>query len=475
MTPPVQQQAQALEIGVSAEVALPVERRWPLTISLRDTVALGDLWILLAVLWGSRLVMGYVDASIALVALAAFLFLSSPAADRRLNPRAVDDTGPVTRAMVSAFAVAAAVSVVWELGEPRAALFASVVATPALMAGRTAAYAVGRRVRRAGVHNRVLIVGAGDVAHRVISTLKEHEEFGLRVVGVVDDDPKYAPNELGAAILGGTRDIPALVSDRKVDHVIVAFSSGDQRNMVSVVRDTLATGAALWLVPRLFELGAGGNNGDHLWGLPLSRLRPPARSRRSWVVKRTLDVVMAAGALIVLAPAFAALALATLIDSGRPIFHKQRRVGLDGKPFDVLKFRTMKECDEKVVDKEWAPDDMRITRVGRFLRDSSLDELPQLINVVRGEMSLVGPRPERPYFVSLFSGLYPGYDSRHRLPAGITGWAQIHGLKGSETSIEERAAFDNYYIENWSLGEDFKIMLRTWGSLKQSRQGGTDG
>jgi lipopolysaccharide/colanic/teichoic acid biosynthesis glycosyltransferase len=244
--------------------------------------------------------------------------------------------------------------------------------------------------------------------------------------------------------------------------------------MVGVVRDALASGAAVWVVPRLFELGSGGNNGDHLWGLPLSRLRPPARSRRSWIVKRTLDVAIAAAALVVLAPVFAAVALATLLDSGRPVFLRQRRVGLDGKPFDVLKFRTMKVCDESVLDQEWVPDDQRITRVGRFLRDSSLDELPQLVNVVRGEMSLVGPRPERPYFVSLFSGLYPGYDSRHRLPAGITGWAQIHGLKGSETSIEERAAFDNYYIENWSLGEDFKIMLRTWSSLKQSQRGGND-
>ena len=472
MTPPVQ--PQALEMSVATEVALQAERRWRVTIPLRDLVALGDMWILLATVWVSRMALGYVDPSVALVALAAFVFLSSPV-DRRLNPSALDDIGPVVRAGVAAFAVAAAVSALWQLGDSRTALFAASAAVPALLTGRTAAYAVARRARRSGVHNRVLVVGAGDVAHRVIKTLKEHEDFGLRVVGVVDDDPKYPPSELGAAILGGTADIPALVADRDVDHVVVAFSSGDQRNMVAVVRDALATGAALWLVPRLFELGSGGNNGDHLWGLPLSRLRPPARSRRSWVVKRTLDVVLAAISLIVLAPAFAALALATLIDSGRPIFLKQRRVGLDGKSFDVLKFRTMKVCDESTLGQEWAPDDERITRVGRFLRDSSLDELPQLINVVRGEMSLVGPRPERPYFVSLFSGLYPGYDSRHRLPAGITGWAQIHGLKGSETSIEERAAFDNYYIENWSLGEDFKIMLRTWGSLKQEPRGGANG
>ncbi|HEX2057542.1 MAG TPA: exopolysaccharide biosynthesis polyprenyl glycosylphosphotransferase [Actinomycetota bacterium] len=473
MPPPVQQQA--LEVGVTGEIALTAERRWRLSIPLRDLVALTDMWLLLGIVWSSRVTTGYVDPSVALVAVASFAFLASPSADRRLDPRPLDDVGSVVRSVTFAFAVAAGVSALWDVGEPRTALFAAAAAAPALVGGRFLSYSLARRARQAGVRNRVLVVGAGDIAKRVVSTLSEHAELGLHVVGVVDDDPKYAPNELGAAILGGTRDIVSLVEEREIDHVVVAFSSGDQRNIIGVVRDALATGAGVWVVPRLFELGSAGNSGDHLWGLPLSRLRPPARSRRSWVVKRTLDVVIAGAALVGLAPAFAALALATLIDSGRPIFLKQRRVGLDGKPFDLLKFRTMTVCEESVLDREWVPDDQRITRVGRFLRDSSLDELPQLVNVVRGEMSIVGPRPERPYFVSLFSGLYPGYDSRHRLPAGITGWAQIHGLKGSETSIEERAAFDNYYIENWSLGEDFKIMLRTWGSLKQSQRGGTDG
>ncbi|MDQ3953273.1 MAG: sugar transferase, partial [Actinomycetota bacterium] len=351
MTPPVQ--PQALDVGVSGEISFSAERRWRLTIPLRDLVALSDMWLLLAVVWTARMISGYVDPSVALVGVASFVFLASPSADRRLDPRVLDDVGPVTRAVVSAFAVSAAVSALWGVGESSAALFAAAAAGPALLAGRVGAYALGRRARRAGIHNRVLVVGAGDIAQRVVSTLHEHEDFGLRVVGVVDDDPKYAPNELGAAILGGTNDIPRLVREREVDHVIVAFSSGDQRNMISVVRDALATGAGVWLIPRLFELGSAGNNGDHLWGLPLSRLRTPARSRRSWVVKRTLDVVIAGAALVILSPALAALAVATLIDSGRPIFLRQRRVGLDGKSFDLLKFRTMAVCEESVLDKEW--------------------------------------------------------------------------------------------------------------------------
>jgi lipopolysaccharide/colanic/teichoic acid biosynthesis glycosyltransferase len=135
-------------------------------------------------------------------------------------------------------------------------------------------------------------------------------------------------------------------------------------------------------------------------------------------------------------------------------------VGLDGKPFGILKFRTMRNGGPKVERTEWAADEARMTRVGRILRKTSLDELPQLFNVLKGEMSLVGPRPERPYFVDLFSDLYPSYNARHRLPAGITGWAQVHGLRG-DTSIEDRAAFDNYYIENWSLAQDIKILMRT--------------
>jgi lipopolysaccharide/colanic/teichoic acid biosynthesis glycosyltransferase len=174
----------------------------------------------------------------------------------------------------------------------------------------------------------------------------------------------------------------------------------------------------------------------------------------------------------VLAPVLGVIALAVLLESGRPILLKQRRVGIDGRPFDIYKFRSLQVADESVESTEWAAAEARITRAGHFLRKTSLDELPQLFNILKGEMSLVGPRPERPYFVDLFSDLYPQYGSRHRLPAGLTGWAQIHGLRG-DTSIEERAVFDNYYIENWSLAEDMKILLRTMPKLSGSGSGRT--
>jgi exopolysaccharide biosynthesis polyprenyl glycosylphosphotransferase len=257
------------------------------------------------------------------------------------------------------------------------------------------------------------------------------------------------------------REVTDIVARRRVEVVIVAFSSTEQSSMVDTIREVFAREAQVWVVPRFFELGATDATSDHLWGLPLVRLQPPPRSRPQWALKRVLDFVLALIGVILAAPLMAVIAVATYLDSGRPILLRQVRVGLDGRPFEMLKFRTMRMAEESVEAREWSADRRRVTRVGGFLRSTSLDELPQLFNVLRGDMSLVGPRPERPYFVEQFTNLYPNYDARHRLPAGVTGWAQVHGLRGGETSIEERAVFDNYYIENWSLGQDLKILVKT--------------
>jgi exopolysaccharide biosynthesis polyprenyl glycosylphosphotransferase len=310
---------------------------------------------------------------------------------------------------------------------------------------------------------RAVIVGAGEVARRVVATLEEHEEYGLQVVGAADDDPKFERLELGTPTIGRLQEIPEIVRTHEVDVVLVAFSASSQGSMISVIRDAMSAGATVWVIPRFFELGAAGGSADHLWGLPVMRLQAPARSRREWVLKRALDFVLSAIGIALLSPVLALIALLVALESGRPILHKQTRVGLDGRPFEILKFRSMRPAGESEKT-EWSADEQRMTKIGKFLRDTSLDELPQLFNVLKGEMSLVGPRPERPYFVHLFSELYPSYGTRHRLPAGVTGWAQVHGLRG-DTSIEERAAFDNYYIENWSVAQDLKILLRTVGAV----------
>jgi exopolysaccharide biosynthesis polyprenyl glycosylphosphotransferase len=182
-------------------------------------------------------------------------------------------------------------------------------------------------------------------------------------------------------------------------------------------------------------------------------------------LKRLVDVLVSGLLLLLLLPVLVLLALAVRIDGGPGILFRQERVGVDGHTFNVLKFRSLKPVDEKESATTWnVSHDDRVSVIGRFLRKTSLDELPQLINILRGDMSLVGPRPERPHFVHQFRVAYPSYEARHRVPSGLTGWAQIHGLRG-DTSIADRARFDNYYIENWSMWLDVKIVLRTISSV----------
>lgn len=427
----------------------------------KNVVALMDIWILLAVLWTSRLATVNVDPAVALFGLATCATVLSPGRDRgRLTIGALNDAGQIIRRVWLSYAFASAVSIVAGIGDLKILLFVATATAPLLIAGRAASYSVERALRSRGAATRTLVIGGGEVARRVIETLASHDEYGLEVVGAVDDDPKYAPNELGTRTIGGLSEIPEIVKTHNIDVVLVAFSASGQHSMVEVIRGAMAAGATVWVVPRFFELGAADTGGDHLWGLPVMRLQAPARSRPEWIMKRTIDFVLAGLGVLALSPVLAILALLVLLEAGRPILLKQTRVGLDGRPFGILKFRTMRSGGSTVEGTEWAADEARMTRAGRILRKLSLDELPQLFNVLKGEMSLVGPRPERPYFVDLFSDLYPSYNARHRLPAGITGWAQVHGLRG-DTSIEDRAAFDNYYIENWSLAQDLKIMMRT--------------
>jgi exopolysaccharide biosynthesis polyprenyl glycosylphosphotransferase len=460
MTPPVQEMhapAPALRTAAGSQVARRASR--PV---LSDLVALTDVWVLLAILWASRLATGSLDPAVVLFGLVSVAFVLAPGRGRRgtLTVGALNDAGHIFRRVWLAYAVASAVSISVGVGDLKTLLAVAVVSAPLLLIGRTASHSVDRSLAANRPKSRTLIIGAGDIAQRVVETLENHDEYGLEVIGAADDDPKFAPAELGTRMVGGLQDVPDLVKSHNIQVVLVAFSASNQQAMVEVIRGAMIAGATVWVVPRFFELGAADTGGDHLWGLPVMRLQAPARSRPEWIMKRTFDFVAAALGVIALSPLLALLALLVLIEAGRPIFLKQTRVGLDGKPFGILKFRTMKLGAKQVEGTEWVADEARMTRVGSLLRKLSLDELPQLFNVLKGEMSLVGPRPERPYFVDLFNDLYPSYNARHRLPAGITGWAQVHGLRG-DTSIEERAAFDNYYIENWSLAQDLKILMRT--------------
>lgn len=316
-----------------------------------------------------------------------------------------------------------------------------------------------------------LIVGAGSVGELIVKRISENPRLGLRPVGFLDADPMpdavaYGPRA-ALPVLGGPSDLAAAVAQTGARRVILAFSSQPDHELVDEIRRCEHLGVGVSLIPRLFESISGRATLDHVGGLPLLSLHPT--NPRSWefAIKHALDRALALLGLIAAAPLLAGIALGVRLTSPGPVLFRQRRVGRDGRVFDLLKFRTMCEATAPVrfeLLKDCAPGGVegkdRRTRFGRWLRGTSLDELPQLINVLRGEMSLVGPRPERPEFVERFTAEVIRYQDRHRVKSGITGWAQINGLRG-QTSIGDRVELDNYYIRNWSLGLDLRILALT--------------
>ena len=341
---------------------------------------------------------------------------------------------------------------------------AKVTATAAVLVivGRGLGHNIIRAARvRAWAPEPTLIVGAGEVGGAIATALQEHREYGLSPVGFLDS---FDGVGLSMPVLGDAHDLLPIVHHNNVTKVIIAFGAMDESDMVEILRACDRLPIEIHVVPRFFELGVttGGNRYDDVWGIPLVRLRRSAvrgAARRS---KRLFDVIVAAAALLLTAPLFLAAALAVRLSTPGPILLRQRRVGQDGREFELLKFRSM--VANGGADTAWLAADNYTTPVGRILRRTSVDELPQLVNVLRGDMSLVGPRPERPYFVTQFTAKVRRYNDRHRVPAGITGWAQVHGLKG-DTPIPDRVRFDNYYIEHWSLWRDFVIVAKTIGKL----------
>jgi exopolysaccharide biosynthesis polyprenyl glycosylphosphotransferase len=329
--------------------------------------------------------------------------------------------------------------------------------------GRTVSYKLVREARAIGlVQERTLIVGAGTLGSKAATTLKDHPEFGLVPIGFLDSfDDAGVP----LPILGAVDELESVVRQYEVSRVIVAFGGTREEDLVPIIRACDRLPVEVHVMPRFFELGVAkeGAFTDDLWGIPLVRLRRSALRTVAWRTKRVFDLIFGSVLVIVCAPIFAVAALAVRLSSPGPIFFKQQRIGQRGEVFELLKFRTLYVNED--ADTTWnVGRDERRTKVGRLMRTLSIDELPQLMNVLRGEMSLVGPRPERPFFVDQFRVAIPGYDDRHRVPAGMTGWAQVHGLRG-DTSIKDRAVFDNQYVENWSLWRDLVILVRTVGTL----------
>jgi exopolysaccharide biosynthesis polyprenyl glycosylphosphotransferase len=337
-----------------------------------------------------------------------------------------------------------------------------------LLLGRACAYAGIRRARAKGAFpQRVLIVGAGQVAERFADVLEAHPSYGLHPIGLLDD---CADDSLSRPVLGGIDQLDDVLRKHHIDRVVLAFGVNRDPDLVRVIRSCENADVDMHVVPRFFELGlqAAARDVDMVWGYPLVRLRRSTTRSSSRQLKRAIDSGVSAVMLMVTAPLFALLALSVKLSSPGPVYFRQHRIGKSGRDVEVLKFRSMRMNDES--DTQWSVDeDARVTKIGRFMRKTSLDELPQLWNVLRGDMSLVGPRPERPYFVERFEQEVPRYGDRHRVPVGLTGLAQVSGLRG-DTSIQDRAWMDNHYIENWSVGGDLAILARTAGAMiKQVR------
>ena len=331
---------------------------------------------------------------------------------------------------------------------------------------RTLIDAIIRSFRKRGFDTaRVLIVGAGEAGQIVLEKIQHAPELGYRVVGFVDN-ALYLDRVAGFPLLGPVADVPRLVEEHRVSEIIVAAPELSQRERLDLVSSVAGRQVNIKIVPDIFEIMASEVTTSDLSGLPMMRVRDVALRGWNLRLKRALDIVVSVATLISLAPLLVLIALLVKLTSREgPVFYVQDRVGLDGRPFQLVKFRSMRPDAESGTGPIWAsPDDDRRTGIGTLLRRWSLDELPQLVNVLAGEMSLVGPRPERPHFVEQFSRQIPRYADRHNEKAGVTGYAQVNGLRG-QTSIEERTKYDVYYVENWSLAFDIKILLKTIGTV----------
>jgi exopolysaccharide biosynthesis polyprenyl glycosylphosphotransferase len=332
-----------------------------------------------------------------------------------------------------------------------------------VVTARLAVRASLRRIRLSG-HNlqRILVVGAGTLGQETTWKLLQHGDLGFEVVGYLDDDPaKQGLLLAGAPVLAPIEDIERVLTERRIDQVYVALPLQAHAKTMHVLQVVGRECVDVKLVPDVLQYATLKATLEDLDGTPVINLSQQPLQGWNSLIKRTLDMSLAAGGFMALLPFLPVAALLIWLEDRGPIFYKQERMGLDGRPFMILKFRSMRINAESSSGPVWAvKDDPRRTRVGGFLRRWSLDELPQIWNVLKGEMSLVGPRPERPTFVHEFKHKIPQYMLRHRVKAGITGWAQVHGWRGN-TSIRKRIEYDLYYIENWSLRLDLKILWMT--------------
>jgi len=396
------------------------------------------------------------NVSLSYVVLTLLVLTAASAYRRRINLGALDEA-PRTATLLAVPLLLIAPFASHDAGR---VMTQALVSVGTVSLGRSAAYAALRAARRRGLSERTLIAGSGHVGIDLAHLMRAHPEYGLDLVGFVGTS---FPN-LPAPLLGDIDRLDDVITRHAIRRVLVAFGRTREAELVGVLRTAVLHDVEVYVVPRFFEIGVAprGPGVEDLWGIPVYRVRQAALRAHAWRFKRALDIAIASLGIVIAAPVMAISAVAIKLSSRGPILFRQRRVGQHGRDFEVLKFRTLPAGH---VDSSWNADSSEYsTSVGRVLRRLSIDELPQLWNVLQGNMSLVGPRPERGYLVARFNDSIDGYTDRHRLPAGLTGWAQVHGLRG-DTSLRERVRFDNQYIEHWSLWRDIIVLMRTTTAL----------
>lgn len=342
-----------------------------------------------------------------------------------------------------------------------------------VIAGREFYNTVRYRLREQGVvRDNLLLVGTGKIAREIAKKITAAPNLGYNIVGVVvSGKTKTRGNVLGFPILGTYEDLPSLIDTHNVEQIIIALPDAQRAELVELITLCQRGRVDIKIYPDMFAYMAGDLNVDDLGGTPLITVRDIALRGWRLSLKRGLDMVGSFFGLIFLSPFMLLTAVLVRLESPGPVFYTQERMGLDGRPFHMIKFRTMRQ-DAEANGPGWTvKDDPRVTRLGRWMRKTNWDEIPQLINVAMGEMSLVGPRPERPVYVLEFRDQIPRYMERHREKAGMTGWAQVNGLRG-DTSISERTQYDLWYVENWSLWLDIVIIIRTiWNTITRRNKG----
>ncbi len=349
----------------------------------------------------------------------------------------------------------------------------------AIFIGRFFLYHLEKSLYRHGRELRnVVIIGDNETAELICKKLHNHPLLGYRLVGYFADRVKSkkrhtlkgSPALQQLANLGATENVPRKIRSGNIELVLIALTYREYPKLSELVCECEGINVEFMLVPEFLEVMTSGVRVKEIEGIPFIKIKSLPMTTWGRIAKRTFDILLSSALLIVLSPILLLIAIAIKLESKGPVFFRQERIGIDGKSFEMWKIRSMMVGAEAESGPVWAKEnDPRTTQVGTFLRKTSTDELPQLINVLKGEMSLVGPRPERPYFVNQFRNLVPKYLDRHLVKTGMTGWAQVNGLRGN-TSLQERIKYDVYYIENWSLRFDIKILLKTIRALFSTRR-----